>query len=145
PHPPQTRSPRHPPEQTEDAAMNNGWRVVPLGEVLRHRKEFVQIDDTREYKRCRVQLHAKGIVLRDTVTGLEIKTKNQQVCRVGEFLVAEIDAKVDGFGIVPDELEGAIVSSHYFLFTIDETRLDRGFLDYYIRTPAFREQVGARG
>jgi type I restriction enzyme S subunit len=112
---------------------------------VRHRKEFVTIDDIAKYKRCRVQLHAKGVVLRDIVAGAEIKTKEQQVCRPGEFLVAEIDAKVGGFGVVPEGLDGAIVSSHYFLFTIDDTQLDRRFLDYFTRTPAFREQVNAQG
>ncbi len=119
--------------------------MVALGEVVRYRNEFIQIDDLKNYKRCRVQLHAQGIVLRDIISGAEIKTKKQQVCRTGEFLVAEIDAKIGGFGIVPPELDGAIVSSHYFLFVIDETRLDRRFLDFFIRTPYFREQVTAQG
>ena len=119
--------------------------MVPLGKALIHRKEFVEINDLQTYKRCRVQLHAQGIVLRDQVLGAEIKTKKQQVCRAGEFLVAEIDAKLGGYGIVPPELEGAIVSSHYFLFGIDETSLDRRFLGYFIRTPAFDEQVTAQG
>ncbi len=125
--------------------MNNGFPLVPLGSAIRHRKEFVEIDDFKVYKRCRVQLHAKGIVLRDTVTGSEIKTKKQQVCRAGELLVAEIDAKVGGFGVIPTDLDEAIVSSHYFLFEIDEGTLDRRFLDYFVRTPAFREQVSAQG
>lgn len=123
----------------------SAWPKVRLGEVLRHRKEFITIDDLQEYRRPRVQLHAQGIVLRDTVAGTLIKTKSQQVCRAGEFLVAEIDAKVGGFGIVPSQLDGAIVSSHYFLFEIDETKLVRAFLDYFICTPAFREQVAAQG
>jgi type I restriction enzyme S subunit len=121
------------------------WPIVALEQVLRHRKAFIVLDDTEHYKRCRVQLHAKGVVLRDAVPGSDIKTKRQQVCRAGEFLVAEIDAKMGGFGIVPDELEGAIVSSHYFLFEIDETQLDRRFLDYFIRTTWFRNQVNAQG
>lgn len=121
------------------------WPLVPLASAIQYRKEFIQIDDLENYKRCRVQLHAQGIVLRDTVAGVEIKTKKQQVCRAGEFLVAEIDAKVGGFGIVPDDLEGAIVSSHYFLFHIDDEVLNRRFLDFFIRTPAFREQVAAQG
>lgn len=121
------------------------WPRVRLGEVLQHRKEFVTIDDLQTYKRPRVQLHAQGIVLRDEVPGALIKTKKQQVCRAGEFLVAEIDAKVGGFGIVPSSLDGSIVSSHYFLFVVDESKLDRRFLDFFIRTPAFREQVAAQG
>ena len=96
----------------------NGWSVVRFGEFLTERKEFFAIDDFERYKRARVQLHGKGIVLRDEVDGAEIKTKKQQAARVNEFLVAEIDAKVGGFGIVPPELDGAIVSSHYFLFEI---------------------------
>lgn len=121
------------------------WPMAPLAEVLKHRKEYIQIDDLQTYKRCRVQLHAQGIVLRDYVAGAEIKTKKQQVCRAGDFLVAEIDAKVGGYGIVPPELEGAIVSSHYFLFAIDETKVDRAFLGHYIKTRAFFEQVAAHG
>lgn len=121
------------------------WSRVPLGQVLQHRKDFIQIDDKERYKRCRVQLHAQGIVLRDCVPGSDIKTKRQQVCRSGEFLVAEIDAKVGGFGLVPEELNGAIVSSHYFLFEIDESQISHGFLDRYCRTRNFRGQVEAQG
>lgn len=121
------------------------WPLVPLGEVISHRKDFIEIAPDETYARCRVQTSARGIVLRDRVPGAEIKTKRQQVCRTGEFLVAEIDAKLGGYGIVPMELDGAIVSSHYFLFEIDEAKLHRGFLDWYARTPDFLEQVKARG
>src|SRR5262245_60488506 len=111
--------------------MSAAWTNVRLGEVVRHRKEFITINDLTTYKRPRATLHVQGIVLRDEVPGALIKTKSQQVCRAGEFLVAEIDAKVGGFGIIPPMLDGAIVSSHYFLFTIDENKLDRGFLNYF--------------
>jgi type I restriction enzyme S subunit len=121
------------------------WPVVQLGKVIRQRREFVFIDDFTEYKRCRVQLHAQGIVLRDAISGAEIKTKKQQICKAGDFLVAEIDAKVGGFGIVPEDLDGTIVSSHYFLFEVDEEALNRRFLDYFVRTPTFRDQVTAQG
>jgi len=125
--------------------MKTGWPKIKLGEVLRYRKEFITIDDLSTYKRPRVQLHAKGIILRDEIVGALIKTKQQQVCKSGDFLVAEIDAKVGGFGIVPDSLDGAIVSSHYFLFVIDELKIDKSFLDYFTRTPRFRDQIEAQG
>lgn len=121
------------------------WKDVSLGELISQRKEFIEIKPDETYMRCRVQTSARGIVLRDRVEGLTIKTKKQQVCRAGEFLVAEIDAKMGGYGVVPSELEGAIVSSHYFLYHVDETKLLRSFLDWYSKTPLFLEQVKARG
>jgi type I restriction enzyme S subunit len=84
--------------------MMHDWPMVPLAKVIRQRKEFIKINDLEKYKRPRVQSHARGIVLRDEVPGAEIKTKQQQVCHAGEFLVAEIDAKVGGYGIVPEDL-----------------------------------------
>lgn len=125
--------------------MKKRWTEVTLGEVVRHRSEFFEIDDFSEYRRCRVRLHAQGIELRDRLPGVLIKTKKQQRCCASEFLVAEIDAKVGGYGIVPDHLDGAIVSSHYFLFAPNPTVLDFRFLGYFARTRAFAEQVSARG
>lgn len=125
--------------------MTGTWQRCSLGTAISHRKNFITIDDTQMYKRCRVQSYGQGVVLRDIVSGAEVKTKQQQLCFAGEFLVAEIDAKVGGFGIVPPELDGAIVSSHYFLFTIDPTRLDPNYLAYYVRTPDFQDQVTAKG
>lgn len=125
--------------------MANGWQTVPLGEFLTQRKEFFTIDDFTRYMRARVQSHGKGIVLRDEVTGAEIKTKKQQAARTGEFLVAEIDAKVGGFGIVPSELDGAVVSSHYFLFQIDENKCSQEWLNWFVRYNSLEEQTKAQG
>jgi len=112
---------------------------------IQHRKEFIRIDDFEIYKRARVQLHWRGIVLRDEIEGAAIKTKEQQVARGGELLVAEIDAKVGGVGMVPPELDGSIVSSHYFLFEIDENKCLREWLDFYIRSGLLEDQLVARG
>jgi type I restriction enzyme S subunit len=125
--------------------MANGWQIVPLGEFLTQRKEFFTIDDFTRYKRARVQSHGKGIVLRDEVTGAEIKTKKQQAARTGEFLVAEIDAKVGGFGIVPPVLDSAVVSSHYFLFQIDENKCSQEWLNWFVRYNSLEEQTKAQG
>lgn len=121
------------------------WPLVPLAEVISHRKQFVTVEPDVTYTRCRVQTSARGIVLRDRIPGSHLKTKRQQVCRAGEFLVAEIDAKVGGYGIVPDTLHGAIVSSHYFLFQIDKDRLSGRFLGWFSKTNNFRRQVRPRG
>ena len=95
--------------------------------------------EDQEYILCRVQWYGQGVIERGKAKGFDIKTKTQQVCKTGDFIVAEVDAKEGGFGIVPPTLDGAIVSSHYFLFAIDQTQLDPAFLGYYVRLPAFQE------
>jgi type I restriction enzyme S subunit len=114
--------------------------LTPAKTFLKHRKEFFVIDDTKQYERVRVKLHAGGIVLRDQVYGSQLRTKKQQATKEGDLLVAEIDAKVGGVGIVPPELAGAIVSSHYFLYEIDETICHPRYIEYYIRSGAVEEQ-----
>jgi type I restriction enzyme S subunit len=107
---------------------------------LRHRKEFLVVDDTKQYKRVTAKLHAQGIVLRDEIYGSQLRTKRQQAVRAGDLLVAEIDAKVGGAGIVPLELAGGVVSSHYFLYEVDTTVCAPKYLEYYIRSGAVEEQ-----
>lgn len=125
--------------------INSYYDLVELSEILTQRKENIIIVDTCLYKRCRVQTRGQGVILRDEVLGKEIKTKKQQVCKEDDFLVAEIDAKVGGYGIVPDYLEGAIVSGHYFLFEIDKSKLLPEFLSILVKCNDFSKQVKATG
>jgi len=129
------------------ASIFSNFPLVELGKVIKQRKESIVIDDAKIYKRCRVQLYGNGVVLRDRegIEGKEIKTKRQQVCKANDFLVAEIDAKFGGYGIVPTELNGAIVSSHYFLFEIDTTQLLSEFLEIVVKCNDFSKQVKSTG
>jgi len=126
-------------------AIDSDFPIVKLSEVITQRKGFISIDDNEMYKRCRVQIQGKGVVLRDEVIGKEIKTKKQQLCKADDFLVAEIDAKVGGFGIVPQELENAIVSGHYFLFEINKLKLLPEFLGLVVTQSEFLKQVKSTG
>lgn len=123
----------------------NEFGLSPLGQGIELCNDFIKIDDEVTYSLCRVQTKTLGIVLRENKTGFEIKTKKQQVCKAGEFLVAEMDARFGGYGIVPDELDGAIVSSHYFLYSFKEEILNKKYLEYFSRTNWFFEQVVAKG
>lgn len=121
------------------------FKQIKLGDVIKHRKGFITIDDNKEYKLCRVQLHRRGVLLREVVKGSTIRTKKQQVCKAGDFLVAEMDAKVGGYGFVPEELEGAIVSSHYFLFELDESKIRPKYLEVISRLLILQDQIKAVG
>jgi len=116
-----------------------------LERFLSQRREFVLLDDAISYRRLCVQLHGKGIVPRDTVYGVDVKTKKQQITRTNDLVVAEIDAKVGGFGICPPELSGGIVNTHYFTFEINKEICRPMWLDLCIRAGVLERQVAARG
>lgn len=128
-----------------DISEFSNCQLVPLEEMVSYRKDFILIDDFTKYKLCRVQTKALGVVLRCEKIGFEIKTKEQQACKTGDLIFAEMDARFGGYGIIPPELNNSIVSSHYFLYEIDETVLDRRFLEYCLKQPWFLEQVIAKG
>ncbi len=121
------------------------WQKVRLKEVLKHRKGTILISDNAEYKLCRVQLHRRGVLLRGKQFGYEIKTKKQQVCRTGDLVVAEMDAKFGGYGFIPKELEGAIVSSHYYLYELDRNKIAQGYFQTLINTDYIQNQIEAKG
>lgn len=125
--------------------LDADWPVVRLRAVAKHRSEWVCVEDNREYLRVTARTRNQGIELRDRVSGDKIRTKRQQVVRAGDLLVAEIDAKVGGFGLVPQDLDGAVVSSHYFLFEIDNSKLTESWLDQFVRAGKMQRQVDAVG
>lgn len=128
-------------EMVPPFSITSAWEWRPLGSAISQRKTWTDVEDTRKYRRVTVQLHGRGIVPRDEVYGTKIKTKRQQIVRGGDLLVAEIDAKMGGFGIVPAELDGGVVSSHYFTFEIDEAHLMREFLSLAISAGHLTEGI----
>lgn len=121
------------------------WKRVKIGDVMKFRKESICIDDDAEYRLCRVQLHRRGVVTRQTQKGIEIRTKKQYLCKKDDFIVAEMDAKFGGYGIIPQELDGAIVSSHYYLFEVNQQKLLVDFLRIVLKTTAIQNQIKAKG
>ncbi|MBM4463976.1 MAG: hypothetical protein FJ014_00145 [Chloroflexi bacterium] len=122
-------------------SLPNSWQWMRLGDVLVYRQEFVTIDDNTEYQLVTVKLHGKGIVPREKLRGSQIRTKQQQLIRNNQLLVAEIDAKLGAFGIVPRELEGSIVSGHYFLYDIDTDKVLPEFLECFIASGVLTEEI----
>ncbi len=125
--------------------MKHNWENIKLGEVIKHKHEFITIDNFKKYKLCRVQTKTLGVVLREEKEGFEIKTKEQQVCKAGDLIFAEMDARFGGYGIIPNNLNGAIVSSHYFLYEINANKIETQFLEYCMKMPWFLSQVEAKG
>ena len=109
------------------------YPLLKFSEIMREAKQTITIDDKKEYQRITVQWYGRGVIPRERIKGSKIKIKEQKETKADQFVVAEIDAKNGSFGIIPKQLEGSIVSSHYFLFDLDKSKIIPKFLDYMVR------------
>lgn len=79
----------------------------------------------------------KGLTLRGEVQGSAIAAARQYKAKAGQFLISRIDARHGAFGIVPANLDGALVSNDFPCFDIDSSKVLPHFFEWYSRTPEF--------
>ena len=110
---------------------------VSLGDFLTRSDEWVKPEPEQVYKRITARLWGKGLTLRAKVPGSAIAAARQLCARSGQFLVSRIDARHGAFGIVPDELGGALVSNDFPCFDIDPRLVIPRYFEWYSRTSTF--------
>jgi len=124
----------------EGIKYNKKYFLIKLGDILKRNKTQIDIQDEIEYKRVTIKLNNGGIFLRDKKLGKEIGTKKQFVIKKGQFLLSKIDARNGAFGIVPDELEGAIITADFLAFDFNE-KIYPNFLNFIVSTRSFYKLV----
>ena len=117
--------------------MNIAWPRIPLSRALRQAEDVVFLVDDQEYRQVTVSLHGRGLRLRQIVKGADVKTKRQYRVRAGQFLYSRIDARNGAFGLVPSELDGAVVSNDFPVFDVEATVADPRFLAYLAQSRWF--------
>lgn len=90
-----------------------------IGDFLKRIKRPIDLFDDSEYKLVTVKMNHNGVTLREIKKGFEIKSKMFLV-NEGDFILSGIDARNGAFGIVPKELDEAIVTNDFWYFEIDE-------------------------
>lgn len=113
------------------------WPMVPLGQVVQKSNDWIPIDPNGSYREVTVRLWGKGVALRKNVTGVEIAAGSRLRVHSDEFIISRIDARNGASGLIPEELEGAIVSSDFPVFTAKTDRLLPAFLGWYSQTKTF--------
>jgi type I restriction enzyme S subunit len=120
--------------------MGNNWPRVKLGDVLRRSEEIVALQPDTEYREITVKLWGKGVVPRGIVTGAEVAASRRMVARCGQFIFSRIDARNGALGIVPENLDRAIVSSDFPTFDLATERLLPSFLGWMCKTASFLDK-----
>jgi type I restriction enzyme S subunit len=110
-----------------------------IGDILTRKKTAVLVEDGTSYKQVTIRTNYKGVCLRGTQDGSTILTKNQFAVSAGQFILSRIDARNGAFGIIPDELEGAIVTNDFLAFDINEDEVEIEFFNVFLQSPIFLE------
>lgn len=119
--------------------MSEAWPVVPLGEVLVKSESWVELVSDAEYQEVTVRLWGRGVTQRRQVTGAEIGSERRLQVRPRQFILSRIDARNGAFGLIPQELDGAVVSNDFPVFDVDENRMLPEYLGWMSRTMTFVE------
>lgn len=112
---------------------------MKIGEFLKRHKNQIDIDSDQKYKRVTIRTNNKGISLRDSEFGSNIGTKKQFFIKKGQFLLSKIDARNGAFGIVPEELDEAIITGNFWAYDIDSTKVHINWLNLFVSLPFFIE------
>ncbi len=114
-----------------------GSPLVPLSAILTQDGAYVTELEPRLYPKLSVKLYGRGVVLDEPTDGGSVKMKRHQLAKPGQVIVSEIWAKKGAIGIVPREGAGALVTSHFFLFDIDESQLLPAYMRWLLAANYF--------
>lgn len=124
----------------------HGWEKAPLGKYLKEIRRPAKLTDEEEYQLVTVKRARGGVIEREHLLGKQIKTKTQFFVKSGDFLISKRQIVHGACGLVPSNLDGAIVSNEYSVIT-DEGGLDLEFLQYlsesiYFQQTCFHSSIG---
>lgn len=112
-------------------------RTISIGSFLTKSEDWIPVKPDEQYKQITARLWGKGLTLRGEVPGTAIAAARQYSAKAGQFLISRIDARHGAFGIVSEDLDGALVSNDFPCFNIDASTVLPHFFEWYSRTPEF--------
>ena len=126
---------------TKAIGYNRNYTLFPIGSFLHHSDDTVVIMDEEKYIQVTVHTNNGGIEARDAIPklGKDIGTKRQYRIHEGQFLMSKIDARNGAFGIVPSDLENAIVTQDFPVFNVDSSKLNSEYLLLVTTTEHFKK------
>ncbi|MCL4182548.1 MAG: restriction endonuclease subunit S [Burkholderiaceae bacterium] len=124
----------------------HGWRRASLGRHLSEVRRTADLSPNNVYRLVTVKRSRGGVELRESLPGRDIKTPSQFYVRDGDFLISKRQIVHGACGIVPAELDGAIVSNEYAVLNSDG-QIDLRFLRYlsesrYFQQTCFHSSIG---
>lgn len=121
--------------------MMSEWPMVKLGEVISRVDETEQILKPEDETFVTLKLHGKGVVPRNIGDGKTPKSFRGFRVKLGQFIYSRIDARNGAFGIIPAELDGAVVSKDFPVYEVDSAEIMPSILISICTSEHFVNQI----
>jgi type I restriction enzyme, S subunit len=115
-----------------------GWKRETLRKHLKEIKRPVVMKDDEQYRLVTVKRSRGGVVEREKLLGKEIKVKSQFLIKTGDFLISKRQIVHGACGIVPEKLDGSIVSNEYAVLGTNGG-IDLEFLKFLSESAHFQQ------
>ena len=116
----------------------DGWESASLNNFLDLIPRKIKLLDEAEYDLLTVKRSRGGVVRRERLLGKDIKVKSQFEVKAGDFIISKRQIVHGACGLVPQELDGSIVSNEYSVFHA-KPNFDLEFLHYLSETLYFQQ------
>lgn len=115
------------------------WPKVALGDLISRADETAVLDPLEQYHEVTIKLWGKGVLSRGKVLGSDVVSV-RRVVRAHQLIMSKIDARNGAIGMVPPELDGAIVSIDFPSFSFNDLgQCDPAFMGWLVRSTPFVE------
>lgn len=113
------------------------WKLIKISELLTMCERLIKLDDDMQYEQITIRRNYGGVESRGFSAGKSILVTTQFLVRQNDFVISRRQIAHGACGVVPVELNGAIVSNEYDVFTANE-ELDVHFFSYLMQLPIFK-------
>jgi len=124
--------------------MTTRWPLVPLCEVLTRNLEYIDSPEPRLYPKLSVKLYGKGVTPDTPADGATLRMKRHQLAKAGQVVLSEIWGKKGAVGFVPPEGDGALCTSHFFLFDVHPDKILPAYLQALFTANYLQDQLDAQ-
>ena len=100
----------------KDGIYPRDWASKKIGQWLKLAERPIVLQDEEEYQFVTVRRGFGGVDSRGSFLGKNVLVKNYFIVKTGDFIISKRQIAHGACGIVPPELDGAVVSNEYNVF-----------------------------
>lgn len=100
----------------KDGIYPRDWASKKIGQWLKLAERSIVLQDEEEYQLVTIRRGFGGVDSRGSSLGKNVLVKNYFIVKTGDFIISKRQIAHGACGIVPPELDGAVVSNEYNVF-----------------------------